>query len=133
MKITHENWKEHSHKWRNFTQDELMCKCGCGDLQMEDDFLEALQGIRDEVGPMVITSAYRCPQHKVEAKKSSPGSHSKGVAVDVGIEGERALALVHNALEYGMDGIGVSQREGKPRFIHLDQLIAPYRPRIWSY
>ena len=131
MKITHENWNK--GKWPNFSPSELMCKCGCGDLQMEDDFLDSLQGIRDEVGPMAITSGYRCPKHPIEAAKTSPGSHAQGVGADVGTEGEQAFLIVAHSISYGMEGIGISQREGQPRFIHLDQLIAEYRPRIFGY
>tara|TARA_Y100001963_G_scaffold63579_1_gene88565 strand:+ start:994 stop:1293 length:300 start_codon:yes stop_codon:yes gene_type:complete len=99
---------------------------------MNEDFMDSLQAMREQVGPMQITSGYRCPKHGIEILKKAPGSHSKGVAVDVACRGQGAFNVLRAALEQGMVGIGVSQ-QGDSRFIHLDQLSASYRPTIWSY
>ena len=56
------------------------------DLPLE--FLIALQELREAVAkPMQITSGYRCAEHPIEKKKSSPGYHNRG-AVDIAAHGE---------------------------------------------
>jgi len=59
------------------------------------------------------------------------GPHTQG-AIDVAIIGGAAFTLVSLALRLGWSGIGISQRAGKPRFVHLDRLTNK-RPAIWSY
>lgn len=129
MRITDADWD--SERWPNFSIRELACQ-HCGRLEMEEDFLDDLQTMREAVGPMRITSGYRCDGHPIEAAKPTPGSHSKGVAVDVACRGQGAFNVLHAALDVGMWGIGVAQK-GDNRFIHLDQLNADYRPSVWSY
>lgn len=88
---------------------------------------------------MVVNSAYRCPNHPIEAKKvaqgKSVGAHASGRAVDIAIQGEDARELLKMALEHGFTGIGVQQK-GSSRFLHFDDLLAEdgfSRPTIWSY
>ena len=129
MKFTAENWPK--DRWPNFSFKEIACQ-HCQECDINEDFMDDLQTMREFVGPMKITSGYRCPSHPIEAAKPAPGSHSKGLAVDVSCRGQGAFNVVRAGLEQGMLGIGVSQ-QGDSRFIHLDQLSASYRPSIWSY
>ncbi|MGD8174784.1 YcbK family protein [Marinimicrobium sp. ARAG 43.8] len=119
-------------QYPDFTPDEFRCK-ETGELNVDDDFLIRLQALRTEYGqPMIITSGYRSPQHSIEAEKSTPGQHANGIAVDVRTQGNNAWDLVALAVQHGFYGIGVSQKNGKPRFIHLDT--RPHAQRaIWSY
>jgi hypothetical protein len=41
--------------------------------------------------------------------------------------------LMKHAFALGLKGIGVSQKSGGPRFIHLDTLEEAPRPSVWSY
>ena len=120
-------------KLQNFTLSEFACKCGCDSdgSEMNEDFLLAIQALRTQAGfPFPITSGYRCPKHPVEARKTTAGSHSRGVAVDIGVTGERALQVLKLALNDGkFTGIGVNQK-GSGRFIHLDM---DPRTAIWTY
>ena len=95
--------------------------------------MDLIQQLRYEVGPLNVTSGYRCPQHPIEAAKQAPGSHSTGTAVDIAVSGSRALAVLSGALGLGFTGIGVKQKgPHAKRFIHLDR--APsQRPMLWSY
>ena len=52
-------------------------------------------------------------------RKSKPGSHADGYAVDIGVRGEQALQVIRSAMEHGIKRIGVNQK-GDGRFIHLD-------------
>lgn len=91
-----------------------------------------LEELREEVGhPLRISSWFRHQEHSIEAAKKSPGVHTTGLAVDIPIGPDKAYALVSAAFYLGFKGIGISQREGKDRFVHLD--IAREENRIWSY
>lgn len=120
----------------SFSRKEMKCKCGCDAALMDDDFMWRLQDLREAYGrPMRITSAYRCPEHPIEAKKSKPGAHASGRAVDVAVSRGEAYSLMRLAMRMGFSGIGVQQK-GDGRFIHLDDLEAKDgwpRPTVWSY
>jgi zinc D-Ala-D-Ala carboxypeptidase len=122
-------------RWQNFSKDEFDCK-HTGNNKMHGGFMDRLQALRTEYGkPMRVTSGYRDAAHPIEAKKSTPGAHASGRAVDIGVDGADALRLVSLAIKHGFTGIGVQQK-GTSRFIHLDDLPnSPGRPRphIWSY
>ena len=103
---------------------------------MNKEFMIKVEALRHELGfPFTVTSAYRCKDHPIEARKASPGSHESGRALDIGLRGEQAYKLIQAALTAGFTGIGVNQK-GSSRFIHLDDLEnskARPRPHIWSY
>lgn len=65
-----------------------------------------------------MNSAYRCPQHPVEARKPKPGFHARGLAADVVPLGMplRAFYDVVRA-EPRIKGIGVDHSAG---YIHVD-------------
>jgi zinc D-Ala-D-Ala carboxypeptidase len=120
-------------KYPNFKASEFQCQ-HCGADGIKEELVAKIQQLRTKYGkPMRITSGYRCPQHPVEARKSTPGAHALGLAADVGVEGAEAYKVLQIALELGFTGIGVQQK-GSGRFIHLDvrngQLPGPV---VWSY
>jgi len=112
----------------NFSPSEFSCR-HCGREEMKASFMEKLQQVRNEFGPMNISSGWRCPDHPVEKAKAHPGMHSTGMAADVAVSGENAVRLLKIALTHGFTGIGVQQKSEK-RFIHLD---LRNEPTIWSY
>ena len=119
-----------------FTEDELKCT-HCGKSGMDKDFMVRIEALREQLGfPFPVNSAYRCPEHPIEERKSSPGAHSTGQAIDIGVQGEKAHMLLDAALQAGFTGIGVSQKGSLGRFIHLDDLEGSSerpRPTVWSY
>lgn len=127
-------------RWPSFRPEEVACKCGqCGPesgLNMNPTTMDNLQDLRYDVDfPFIVSSAYRCPNHPEEQKKDEPGAHAKGKAVDLEVEGGRALTLICTAPVYRFTGIGIKQK-GKGRFVHLDDMEnGPRRPRpwVWSY
>ena len=131
----------------HFSDQELMCGCGCLDCYMQADFMETLERVRVEMNrPLKLSSAKRCSSHnEAVSSTGSSGPHTDhgdgGQAVDILISGADALRLVEVAKKFGMTGIGVKQNgpAGK-RFIHLDNLGSKYtkmtggpRPWLWSY
>jgi len=120
--------------YKYFTTDELKCK-HTGDCDMDDDFMESIETIREECSfPFHISSAYRSPYHPVEAVKTVPGAHTTGKAMDILVYGEKAYRLIKFALIEGIPRIGVSQKgKIKERFIHLDTDLTKPHPILWSY
>lgn len=85
--------------------------------------------------PLMVTSAFRCTAHPIEAKKQKRGAHTYGRAIDLAVQGGDAHDLLKCALEMGFAGIGVAQKGGG-RFIHVDDLTEDDgfpRPWVWSY
>lgn len=120
--------------WTNeLTKAEFDCK-HTGRNEMRPEFIAALQRVREKCGfAFKITSGYRDPSHPEEAKKKHPGYHSKGIAVDIACGSDKAFEIIKHALEEGFTGVGVSQRSGRVRFIHLDMRPISDTPRIYSY
>ncbi len=123
----------------NFSIGELVCRCGCARADMDAAFMSLLQALRDETGPLVIASGFRCPAHNSRVSSTgSRGPHTTGKAVDIRCFGDAAHRLVAAALSAGVTGIGVAQSGARgSRFIHLDVLEAAeaegLRPWVWSY
>jgi len=116
----------------NFSKEEFDCQ-QTGTNEMRDSFMMVLQQLRDELGePIRITSGYRDPRHSIEASKSAPGVHTRGLACDIACDGQQAYRILQIALKVGFTGIGVSQKGGS-RFIHLDTFTGSPRPNVWSY
>lgn len=119
----------------NFSKAEFDCKA-TGKNEMRPEFLFKLQVLRDMLGfPLVVTSGYRDPSHPVEARKSTPGQHTLGIACDIQAQdGAAAYKIVEAAYRLGFTGIGVAQDSNRyrhSRFIHLD--IRESTPVMWSY
>lgn len=125
--------------WKNFTLEELACKCGkCGvesGLMMNPRLMDNVQRLRDIVGPLIISSAYRCPNHPEEAKKDDPGEHSDGDSVDLRADGARALLILKTSLSMGcFPRVGVNQKGSRSgRFIHLGMSKRLPNPALWTY
>ena len=73
---------------KNFAAEELRCHCPKCNRQVpnlvQQKSLDLLQQLRDKVGrPLSLVSAYRCAEHPVEKRKTTPGQHNKGTAFDI--------------------------------------------------
>ncbi|HPT28397.1 MAG TPA: hypothetical protein PLZ95_18400, partial [Bryobacteraceae bacterium] len=75
-------------------------------------------------------SAYRCPQHPVEARKPKPGLHARGIAADL-VPMAMPLRAFYDAVraEPRIRGIGVDHSAG---YIHVDVREA-IAPTLWVY
>lgn len=135
-------------RWPNFTRRELECRCGCGLMNMNEDFMDLIQALRADLGfAFIVTSASRCPEH--DRAIGGAGCHPLGLAIDIACYLERAFALQERALASRLGifktlspmlitGIGVKQHGPiGARFLHLDAMpiLRPDhpRPRVWSY
>jgi len=115
-----------------FTAKELACQ-HCGKHGFDSTFLTALDNLREECGfPFVVTSAYRCPEHPIEAAKQRLGEHTTGKAVDIAVSNSKAYRVIEAAVKAGIPRIGVQQK-GSSRFIHLGCNEDYPHPTVWSY
>ena len=121
------NW----NLYPNFKPVEFKCS-HTGKCDMNPMLLDSLQALRSELGrPMTINSGYRDKTHPIEKAKPEPGYHAKGQAVDIACGADQAYTIVALALKHGFTGIGISQRNSLPRFVHLD--IREGIPVVYSY
>ena len=101
--------------------------------KMNPVLLAMLDDLREEYGyPIKLTSTYRSPDHPIEARKSKPGEHAYGAAVDIAcVGGEATFKLVKAAIEVGFTRIGISR---KNNFVHVGVGYsgAP-ETTIWTY
>lgn len=116
--------------YKFFSRAEMACK-HTGKCEMDHAFMVRLELLRERFGkPMIVRSGYRDPSHPEEAKKAEPGTHARGIAVDIAVRGADAVRLLELALSLGFRGIGVQQKGEGVRFLHLDTRV---EPALWSY
>lgn len=71
---------------KNFTSEEFQCRC-CGKITIEPKLIEVLQTLRDHLGPIHITSGYRCEYHNKDVGGIKNSYHTRGMAADFKVEG----------------------------------------------
>lgn len=104
-------------------------------MLMDGEFMSHLVALRRGLGfSLPVTSGYRCPARNAEISSTgNSGPHTTGKAVDIAVSYESAYRLVEAALKSGwFSGVGVRQH-GAVRYIHLDDIGGPGRPRLWTY
>jgi zinc D-Ala-D-Ala carboxypeptidase len=116
----------------NFGETEWRCQCGLCKEEVEhhmnSGFMSKVQHLRDLYNkPLILNSAYRCPQHHEEARKAHPGVHNQGVAVDIEV-GNGAEAYQLQKLAYSLGFTGVAYGDG---FVHID--LRSTTPVSWFY
>lgn len=123
--MTPARWSEYP----NFSKAEFDCK-HTNLNEMKHEFMSVLQAIRNEFGPMRVTSGFRHATHPIEARKMRPGEHTFGMCCDVACNnGADRYRLITIALKHGCTRIGIAKT-----FVHIG-LGAPGLPNnvIWEY
>lgn len=92
------------------------CTPSCEISQMDTDFLELLDKVREDAGvPFVLLSAYRNPSHDMTRGRTGKGYHTLGRAVDVScMNGNIRLIMIKACISLGLS-VGVY-----PTFLHID-------------
>jgi zinc D-Ala-D-Ala carboxypeptidase len=120
------NWREvptGDWRWPNFSPRELACK-GTGSLVLNPHALDKLQALRNALGaPLILTSAYRSPEHNLRVGGSPNSYHLSGRAFDVRMENHDPEAFERAAREAGFLGLIRYPDKG---FIHIDTRTAYY-------
>ena len=110
---------------KNFSIEEFQCRCGCNMPEFVKknviELAENLQIIRDEVGRLDLTNAYRCKDHNSDVGGSTSSQHLVGKAADVKSESikPKEMAQIVNDLmkneKIKTGGIGIYNT-----FTHID-------------
>lgn len=110
---------------KNFSSHEFRCPCGCGSEEVHPKLIEILQKIRDQVGPLRISSGNRCQEHNsgiTGAARRSMHIPRDGIghAADVKYYGgsrgpDAILRLYVLADQFGATGLGLYHNR-----IHVD-------------
>lgn len=124
----YQSWKDvkpEDWKWKNFSPRELACK-GTGQLLVDETAIDKLQQLRDALGvPLLITSAYRSPEHNKRVGGATNSYHMKGNAFDIRMENQDPDVFEIAAREVGFRGFGYYPKQG---FMHID--LGP--ERVWG-
>ncbi len=133
MSIYIKEQSEWMAKWKNFKLDEFKCKCGCEEVKVDAAMLDLVQEARDELGPLSITSAYRCPSHNSSVSSTGEnGPHTTGHALDIAVKDSRHRKQLIDFFATKVTGLGVAKT-----FIHIDNLTDEHgfemRPNAWKY
>ncbi|MEN9856166.1 MAG: hypothetical protein RLZZ157_1292 [Pseudomonadota bacterium] len=113
--------------WPHFSPRELACKCKrhCrGEYYHDPKFLDALERLRAEIGPIVINSAHRCKRHNAAVGGVRNSMHTRSIAADISLTGHDRKALAKAAVKAGFRGLGYGRT-----FLHVD--LGPRRS--WTY
>jgi len=101
--------------WPNFSPEEIACR-GTGALKVNSDALTKLQMLRNIMAvPLIITSAYRSPEHNAAQGGAQNSMHLTGRAFDIALAGIDKGALLHYAVDVGFTGFGFAKT-----FMHVD-------------
>lgn len=116
----YQSWKDvpkGKWRWPNFSPRELACK-GTGSLLVDEVALDKLQQLRDTLGiPLLVTSAYRSPEHNRKVGGAKESYHMKGCAYDIRMENQDPVAFEYAARDVGFRGVGYYPKQG---FMHID-------------
>lgn len=123
------DWKE---DWCNFKPDEFRCSC-CNRLEIAADLIDLLQKAREALGPLVITSAYRCADHNSKVSSTGlNGPHTTSYAVDIHVSNSQHRKQLLSYFADKVSGLGIAKT-----FIHIDLLNEDLgfdaRPNCWLY
>jgi hypothetical protein len=104
-------------RWKSFSPREIACK-GTGTLGVNEDALDKLQALRNSLKrPLLLTSAYRSPEHNRAVGGAKNSQHMQGIAFDVRMENQDPEQFEAAARAVGFTGFGYYPKQG---FIHID-------------
>ena len=102
----------------HFSEAELACH-HCGVNECKQSLVDVLETFRAILGkPVIVSSAYRCPQHNAEAGGAGRSEHVEGLAADIRVEGMTATRL--EALARNIQAIRGIGRNDHQEYIHVD-------------
>ena len=124
-----ENWNE---EWENFSPDEVKCS-HCGELKIDEELMDLIQEARETLGPLRITSGYRCSEHNNNISSTGPtGPHTTGKALDIATSNSQQRKELIDYFATKVSGLGIAKS-----FIHIDLLTDEdgfdARPNCWTY
>ena len=111
--------------WQSFSPREIACK-GTGKLTIDTEAMDMLQRLRTNLGkPLILTSAYRSPEHNRKVGGAKASKHMECVAFDVRMDNHDPHTFEAAARAAGFSGFGYYPKSG---FMHIDTA----EPRSWG-
>ena len=125
----HSNWNSN---WVNFKPEELECS-HCQTLMIHSGLMNLIQKARDDLGPLSISSGYRCSDHNDKVSSTGPtGPHTTGMAADISVKDSQHRKRLITYFANKVTGLGIAKS-----FIHIDLLDSDrgfeMRPNCWVY
>lgn len=103
--------------WKSFSPREIACK-GTGKLVVDTEAMDKLQALRTKLGkPLILTSAYRSPEHNRKVGGAKGSKHMDGIAFDVRMDNHDPAVFEDAARAVGFTSFGYYQKSG---FMHID-------------
>ena len=95
--------------------------------------MNLIQKARDDLGPLSITSGYRCSDHNDKVSSTGPtGPHTTGMAADISVKDSQHRKKLITYFANKVTGLGIAKS-----FIHIDLLNSDrgftMRPNCWVY
>lgn len=131
----------------HFKSAEFMCRCGCGSIKIDKEFVERLEQFFGELiklpcgcRAIIINSGHRCNKSSQSVKGAFIGDmHNVGAGADlyaVRTDGKRidALTLCEVAQKCGFGGIAIIDNSALIPAIHLDdrqRADISYSNKLW--
>ena len=117
----------------HFVSTEFACHCGCGygtrPNDVSTELIDLLERMREEHGPIHITSGCRCKVYNLHCGGVENSAHTRGTAADLRVQGgTERRKLLDLAVMNWASGIGVANS-----FIHVDMDSTLPRPMAWTY
>ena len=104
-------------RWPSFSPREIACK-GTGKVLVNHAAMDKLQALRDRLRkPLILTSAYRSPEHNRRVGGAKKSKHMEGIAFDVRMDNHDPHEFEAAARAVGFTGFGYYVKSG---FMHID-------------
>ena len=115
---------------KDFSRDEMVCKCGCDRFELNKDLVRGLQRMRDGYGRRVkINSGFRCEAWNKHEGGKDTSSHLTGDAADIHVyNSKQSFRLIKEALNAAFTRLG-----DVSTFIHVDVDTKKPQYVMWVY
>lgn len=113
-------WPENFHP----RTDPMLVSPDTGEIYFDIESFQALQRLRDNLGPLRLFSGYRSRKYNARIGGAPRSQHSEKIAFDLAIGNLNVHAMAIAAREAGFTGLGYYPSRG---FLHVDR----GRSRFW--
>jgi uncharacterized protein YcbK (DUF882 family) len=79
----------------HFSRLEFACQCGCGFDTIDTSTLSIVKAVRNQFGPVVVTSGCRCEKHNARVGGSPNSQHKLARAADIKVSSTEPETVYH--------------------------------------
>jgi len=111
----------------HFRAGEFACR-HCGVYRIDTRLVDSLERLRGVIGPVAVTSGYRCAVHNARVGGAQSSRHLISDAADiVTVDHVPVLDVVRHAVRL-FDGVGVYLTSAGSAFLHVDMFTGRKNP-----